>query len=148
MPRVALLTLMILSASGPARAEDFIAPACRPTVPLASVQFETPLQARWYRRFWSGDCNHLSGCFSGSPNWNAILDKLLARGGAAERPALLPEACRLGQTVGLEWTREKTVRRISTNDLRDLYRVLEGSGDPLRGVERVDAMVRARLAGR
>lgn len=146
--RVALLTTLILGLSGAARAEDYIAPACRPIVPVASAQFENPLQARWYRRFWTGDCNHLSGCFSGSPNWNGILDKLLAKSTAAERPALLPKACRLGQTVGLEWTREKPVRRISTKDLRDLYRVLEGSDDPLRGIERVEAMVRAKMVGR
>jgi len=148
MRKTALLAMTIASVSSAAQADDFIAAACRPTVPLASVQFENPVQARWYRRFWTGDCNHLSGCFSGSPNWNAILDKLLARGGPNERAALVQKACRLGQTVGLEWTREKAVRRISTRDLRDLYGVLEQSDDPLRGLDRVDAMVRAKLAGR
>jgi hypothetical protein len=146
--RAALLAALILGISGAAQAEDFISPACRPIVPIASVQFENPLQARWYRRFWTGDCNHLSGCLSGSPSWNGLLDKLLAKGGPAERAALLPKACRLGQTVGLEWTREKAVRRISTKDLRDLYGVLESSDDPLRGIERVEAVVRAKMAGR
>jgi hypothetical protein len=145
--RTALLAALVLGMSGAARAQDFISPACRPSVPLASMQFENPLRARWYRRFWTGDCNHLSGCFSGSPNWNGIVEKLLARGGPAERAALLPRACRLGHTVAMEWTREKDVRRISTRDLRDLYRVLESSDDPLRGIERVEAIVRAKLAG-
>jgi hypothetical protein len=146
--KAALLTALLLGVSSAARAEDFISPACRPTVPLASVQFENPLQARWYRRFWTGNCDHLAGCFPGSPNWNGILEQLLARGGPAERAALLPKVCRLGQTVGLEWTREKAVRRISTSDLRDLYHVLESSDDPLRGLEQVEAIVRAKLAAR
>lgn len=146
--RTLVLAALILCMSSAARAEDFISAACRPTVPSASVQFESTAQLRWYRRFWTGDCDHMIGCFSGSPNWNGIVDKLVAQGGPSERAALLQKACRLGQTVGLEWTRDKAVRRISTGDLRDLYGVLQSSDDPLRGIDRVESMVRAKLAGR
>jgi hypothetical protein len=68
------------------------------------------------------------------------------RGGPSEQTALLPKACRLGQTIGLEWSRDKKVRRIDTADLRAFRGQLEKSGDALRGVEQVEASARAKLA--
>jgi hypothetical protein len=143
--RAWLLAMMLLSLSSAAQAQDYVTDICRGSVSLTGVRFDSPEHARWYKRFWTGDCDHLNMCFRGSPNWNDIVGKLLARGGPSERAILLPKACRLGQTIGLEWSREKSVRRISTADLRTLDSMLEASGDALRGVERVEEAARAKL---
>jgi hypothetical protein len=138
------MVLLGLSASA-AQAQEFVNAVCRSDVSLAGVRFDTPEHSRWYKRFWTGDCDHLAFCIPGSPNWNDVVDKLLVRGGPTERPTLLPKACRLGQMIGLEWSRDRSVRRISTADLRKLDAMLEASGDALRGVERVEAAARAKL---
>lgn len=59
---------------------------------------------------------------------------------------MLPKACRLGQTIGLEWSRHKKIRRIDTSDLRVFRDQLEASGDALGGVEEVENSVRVKLA--
>jgi hypothetical protein len=70
---------------------------------------------------------------------------LLARGGPAERAALLPKACRLGQLIGLEWSRDRKVRHIDTGDLRKFKVILDASGDALRGVNQVEALARSKI---
>lgn len=142
----ALLTALALGVAGAAQAQDYVRADCRAQLDPAALRFDTALHQRWYRRFWTGDCDHLPMCFPGSPNWNDIVGKLLARGGPSERAALLPKACRLGQTIGLEWARDKKVRRIDTGDLHKFKSQLEASGDALRGVDKVEASVRAKLA--
>jgi hypothetical protein len=127
-----------------AEAGEFVRPDCRAVVkPTDALRFDTDEHLRWYKRFWTGNCDHLSFCFPGSPNWNDIVTKLLAKGGAAEQPALLPKACRLGQMIGLEWAKDKGVQKISTKDLRAFNVILERAGDPLKGVEAVDAQARS-----
>jgi hypothetical protein len=146
---VALLAALAFSLSGAAQAaqaQDYVRVDCRGQVTPATLRFDTPEQVRWYKRFWTGDCDHLPFCFPGSPNWNDIVGKLVARGGPAEQAVLLPKACRLGQLIGLEWSRDKAVRRIDTGDLRTFKGILEKSGDALRGVEQVEASARAKLA--
>jgi hypothetical protein len=115
--RTALLMVLAFGLAGAAQAQDYVRADCRAQLDPASLRFDTPLHQRWYRRFWTGDCDHLPMCFSGSPNWNDIVGKLLIRGGPAEQAALLPKACRLGQMIGLEWARDKKIRRIDTGDL-------------------------------
>jgi hypothetical protein len=145
--RAAALALVLgCGLAGAAQAQDYVRADCRAQIDPAASRFDTPLHQRWYKRFWTGDCDHLPFCFSGSPNWNDIVGKLLTRGGPAERTALLPKACRLGQMIGLEWARDKKVRRIDTGDLRAFKSQLEASGDALRGVERVEASARAKMA--
>ena len=137
----------LLTAAPVARAGEFVRLDCRAVVkPTDALRFDTDEHLRWYKRFWTGDCDHLPLCFPGSPNWNDIVGKLVARGGPAEQAALLPKACRLGQTIGLEWSRDKKIRRIDTADLRTFKGQLEASGDALRGVEQVEASARAKLA--
>lgn len=143
---VALLAALALGVSGAAQAQDYVRADCRGQVNPAALRFDTPEHQRWYRRFWTGDCDHLPFCFPGSPNWNDIVGKLLTRGGPAEQAALLPKACRLGQLIGLEWSRDKKIRRIDTADLRAFKGQLEASGDALRGVEQVEASARSKLA--
>ena len=143
---MALLAALALGLASAAQAQDYVRADCRALVNPAALRFDTPEHVRWYRRFWTGDCDHLPFCFPGSPNWNDIVGKLLTRGGPAEQAALLPKACRLGQTIGLEWSRDKKIRRIDTGDLRTFKGQLEASGDALRGVEQVEASARAKLA--
>lgn len=136
----------VLMTSAPAVAAEFVRDDCRSLVlPSNGLRFETPEHARWYKRFWTGTCEDLKFCFSGSPNWNDIVGKLLIKGGSAERGALLPKACRLGQLIGMEWSRDKRIKLIKTADLKVFNTMLEASGDPLRGVERVEAKARAML---
>lgn len=146
---VAPILAAALLVAGAADAQDFVREDCRAFVtPSEGLTYDTPLHARWYKRFWTGTCDHLPFCFAGSPNWNDIVGKLMIKGGAKEQPALLPKACRLGQLIGLEWSRDKKIRHITTNDLRAFNRMLEASGDPLRGVEEVEAKARAMATQR
>jgi hypothetical protein len=145
--RVALAAMVLLGTAQAAWAGEFVRADCRPLVRATDViRFDTDEHLRWYKRFWTGTCDQLPFCFSGSPNWNDIVGKLLAKGGAAEQPALLPKACGLGQLIGLEWAKDKGVQRISTKDLKVFNRMLEAAGDPLKGVEAVDARARAMVA--
>jgi hypothetical protein len=143
---MALLAALAFGLSGAAQAQDYVRPDCRGLVNSTALRFDTPEHVRWYKRFWTGECDHLPMCFSGSPNWNDIVGKLLTKGGPSEQAALLPKACRLGQTIGLEWSRNKKIRRIDTGDLRVFKAQLELSGDALRGVEEVETLARAKLA--
>lgn len=141
-----LLAALAFGLAGAAQAQDYVRADCRGVLGPAVQRFETPEHVRWYKRFWTGECDHLPMCMPGSPNWNDIVGKLLVRGGPAEQAALLPKACRLGQTIGMEWARHKKVRRIDTGDLRVFKGQLEASGDALRGVEQVESSVRIKLA--
>jgi hypothetical protein len=129
------------------QAAEFVRADCRTLVkPTDAIRFDTDEHLRWYKRFWTGTCDHLAFCFPGSPNWNDIVGKLLVKGGAGEQPALLPKACRLGQLIGLEWAKDKNVQKITTKDLKGFNALLEAAGDPLKGVEAVDAKARV-MAG-
>ena len=144
---VVIAAVAALGAASTAQAAEFVRADCRAMVkPTETIRFDTDEHLRWYRRFWTGTCDHLSFCFSGSPNWNDIVSKLVKRGGPAETAVLLPKACRLGQLIGLEWSRDKKVRRIDTGDLHAFKGVLEKSGDALRGVDQVETSARTKLA--
>lgn len=146
---VAPILAATLLVAGAANAREFVREDCRAFVaPSEGLNYDTAIHARWYKRFWTGTCDHLPFCFSGSPNWNDIVGKLMVKSGAKEQPTLLPKACRLGQLIGLEWSRDKKIRHITTNDLRTFNRMLEASGDPLRGLEEVEAKARAMTTQR
>ena len=139
--------MTVLAAAPVVQAGEFVRFDCRAMIkPTDAVRFDTDEHLRWYKRFWTGTCDHLPFCFSGSPNWNDIVGKLLVKGGASEQPTLLPQACRLGQLIGLEWAKDKGVQKISTKDLRQFNAMLEAAGDPLKGVEAVETRARA-MAG-
>lgn len=143
----ALSVVALLGIAPVAQAGEFVRADCRPLVrPTDAIRFDTDEHLRWYKRFWTGTCDQLSFCFPGSPNWNEIVGKLLAKGGPGEQPALLPKACRLGQLIGLEWAKDKDVQKISTKDLKVFNGILEKAGDPLKGVEAVDVRARALAA--
>ena len=138
----------VLLIAGNAQAQSYVRPDCQGAVAPAANHYDTAEHERWYRRFWTGTCDHLTFCVPGGPNWNEIVGKLLTKGGVAERGALLPKACRLGQMIGLEWSRERNVRKITTADLKVFSTMLEATGDTLKGVDRVDAAARSKLGVR
>lgn len=142
---IGLILAVGLVASG-AQAQEFVRQDCRATVqPTSKLKFENDLHARWYKRFWTGSCQDLSLCMAGSPNWNDIVSKLLLKGGPAEHPVLLPKACRLGQLIGMEWARDRRIKRIKTGDLKVFNTMLEASGDALRGLEQVEHRARGMI---
>lgn len=133
--------------SGTASAQEFVRGDCLNVVsPTRALRFENDIQARWYKRFWTGTCQDLNLCFPGSPNWNDIVTKLVVKGGASQRAVLLPKACRLGQLIGMEWSRDRRIKRISTQDLKRFSVILDDAGDPLKGVDAVEVRARALLA--
>jgi len=139
-----LAAVAFLGAAPAAQAGEFVRADCRPLVKATdAIRFDTEAHQRWYKRFWTGTCDRLPHCFSGSPNWNDIVGKLLAKSGPGQQPTLLPKACRLGQLVGLEWAKDKRVQKISTKDLKVFKTMLEAAGDPLKGVEAVEGQARA-----
>lgn len=141
-----MAALALLAVAPVARAGEFVRADCRALIkPTDAIRFDTDQHQRWYKRFWTGSCDRLPLCFAGSPNWNDIVGKLLAKGGPGEQPTLLPKACRLGQLVGLEWAKSKQVQKISTRDLKGFKDMLETASDPLKGVEAVDAQARALI---
>ena len=142
-----LAAVALLGIAPAAQAGEFVRVDCRAMVkPTDAIRFDTDEHLRWYKRFWTGTCDHLTFCFPGSPNWNDIVGKLLVKGGPTEQPALLPKACRLGQLIGLEWAKDKGVQKISTKDLKEFNATLEAAGDPLKGVEAVEVKARALAA--
>jgi hypothetical protein len=146
--KIAGALVALLLVAGSAHAQSYVRADCQGLVGVSPNRYDTPEHERWYKRFWTGTCDHLSFCFPGEPNWNDVVGKLLVKGGPSERPALLPKACRLGQLIGLEWSREKAIRKIDTADLRAFNKVLETSGDTLKAVDKIDAAARAKLAAR
>lgn len=141
----AIVTVLFVGLAAPqAQAQAYVADICQPSVTPAALRFDSAEHGRWYKRFWTGDCDHILGCVPGSPNWNAIMRQLVIRAAPQDRAQLLPRACRLGQLVGLDWSREHGVRKITTADLRRLYGILE-QGDPLSGVEHAEAAARVQL---
>lgn len=140
-----LLAAALLGVAAPAQAQVFVMPNCRNFVSEAGLHFDTDEHLRWYRRFWTGQCENLVACFPGSPNWNDIAAKLIARVTPAQRPAIEPKVCGLGQRIGLEWSREHGVRHITTADLRRYHIILDRAGDPVRGVSTVESAVEADL---
>lgn len=139
------LAAVLLGLAGQAQAQAYVTPMCRGYVSDAGLHFDSAEHARWYKRFWTGQCDHLLACMPGLPNWNDVAGKLVARGAPAQRPALAPRACRLGQRIGLEWSREHGVRRITTADLRRYRSLLESDADPPHGLAIVEGAVEADL---
>ncbi|MDB5456755.1 MAG: hypothetical protein JWP92_2340 [Caulobacter sp.] len=149
MRAIVLAATAAVAVSTAAEAQEFVRGDCRPmTTATSALRFETPEHARWYKRFWTGTCDDLKFCFSGSPNWNDIVGKLMTRAAPAERAALLPKACRLGQLIGLEWSRDRRIKHIHTADLRTFSAMLEASGDALDGVDKVETKAKAMIASR
>jgi hypothetical protein len=142
MAAVAAATTLV--ASGAALAQDYVRPDCKAFLSSA-MPTESRTQARWYHRFWTGDCAGLFICVSGSPNWNDIVGKLIARASQSQKTVVLPKACALGQLIGLEWSRDRRARRINTADLRSFKAKLDAAPDVLQGLDQIEAAARAKI---
>lgn len=136
---------LLLGGAGEVQAQAYVVPMCRSLVSDANLHFDTAEHARWYKRFWTGQCDRLLACFPGDPNWNEVAAKLVASDLPAQRAALQPRVCSLGQRIGFEWAREHGVRRITTADLRRYGAMLDRDGDALRGVSSVESAVEADM---
>jgi len=145
--RAATLAAGLLVASS-VQAQSYVRADCQALIGVSPNRYDSSEHARWYQRFWTGTCDHLAFCIPGSPNWNDIVGKLLVKGGPSERVALLPKACRLGQLIGLEWSRDKSIRKIDTHDLRIFNSTLEATNDTLKGLDKVEQAARVKLAPR
>jgi hypothetical protein len=139
-----LVAAALLACAPSAEAQSYVRSECRPLVSVVGLD-PSPLTARWYRRFWTGDCEKLHGCISGAPNWNEIVGELAARSANSQRAMVLTRACRLGPLIGVEWTRPKGVRRIDTSDLRGFKKTLESASNVLQGIEQVEAETLAKI---
>ncbi len=144
----ALLSAASLLVASTTQAQSFVRADCQGVVGVSPNRYDTPVHERWYKRYWTGTCDQLPRCIPGSPSWNDMVGKLVARGAPAERATVLAKSCRLGQLIGLEWSRSKAIRKIDLNDLRDLNKMLEAPGDVVRNLDKVEQAARAKLAGR
>jgi hypothetical protein len=100
-------------------------------------RYDTPEHERWYRRFWTGLRPPVVLHFRRAElerRWSASCWSRAARPSGV----LLPKACRLGQLIGLEWSREKSIRKIDTADLRAFNTTLEASSDTLKGLDKIE----------
>jgi hypothetical protein len=132
-----------------AQAQSFVRGDCQGHLALVAPRYDAANHALWYKRFWTGGCDpQIPRCIPGQPNWNNMVTTLLNRGPAAQRPAVLAKACRVGELIGVEWSRSKTIRKIDLGDLRAFNHMLEHEDDVLKGLDKVDQAARAKLAGR
>lgn len=145
----ALLIMASLLLPAGAQAQSFVRGDCQGLVGVSPGRYDTTVHELWYKRFWTGGCDaKIPRCIPGQPNWNNMVTTLLNRGPAAQRPAVLAKACRVGQLIGVEWSRSKTIRKIDLNDLRAFNHTLEHEDDVLKGLDKVDQAARAKLAER
>jgi len=138
------LAATVLLCPGGAGAQSYVRPDCRPLLSADGLD-PSPPTARWYRRFWTGECEGLQGCIPGSPNWNEIVGELVARSAPSDRPTVLARACHLGSLIGAEWTRPRDVRRIDSGDLRGFKTALQSAGNVLAGIQRVEVAALAKI---
>jgi hypothetical protein len=140
-----VLTASLLFGAG-AQAQSFVRPDCQGFVSVTASRFDTVVHGLWYRRYWTGSCDpQIPRCIPGSPNWNDMVGKLVARSASAHRPAALAKACRLGQLIGTEWSRSKLIRKIDLGDLRAFNHTLDQTDDVLKGIDQVEQAARAKL---
>ena len=101
-------------------------PCAGVTTPVSAIRFDNGEHRAWYLRFWTGDCagTH-SFCMPGSPNWLTTVAYVTEHALPAERQALVARTCRLGQQIGLEWSREAHVKRITVSDLREFGAIMK-----------------------
>ncbi len=119
-------------------------------VPYDGLSFDDAQHRLWYARFWTGRCTGLSFfvCRSGKPYWHETMQRLVAGAAAERRQAFAARLFALGRKIGYEWARENDIRKISTENLRAWYAVLDASADGEAAIARVEAEAAALLARR
>jgi hypothetical protein len=96
----------------------------------SQLTFENKEHRLWYRTFWDGKCQGFSlfKCFSGN-SWNKAIVDIESSYKGNNNQFLRSELCKLGHTVGYEWSRDNNVRCISTNDLKNYRKILKSESD-------------------
>ncbi len=131
----------------PASAGEPVGERCRPHVTAtASLAFDDIDHRRWYDRFWTGRCQGLGFCLSGSPNWNETAGSLESRSAPGQESNTRAAACELGELVGHEWARDNAVRCIDTADVRRWGRSLTSTATPLETLGTVRRQAEAKLS--
>jgi hypothetical protein len=144
---LALAAMLAWAMADAAAAQSFVRADCLAVAGAAApTRFDSPEHLRWYQRFWTGSCDGLPwNCWPGSPNWNDIVTQVVAKAPPALRPVALAASCRLGFTVGFEWSRDKKVRRIDTADLFRFGDQLSHAGDVMAVLQQLQAEARRRV---
>jgi len=145
-PLAVVLSLMAMTA----QAQEFVRAECLGVVQAsARLPYDSAQQSLWYRRFWTGDCKGLPmmTCVPGNPNWNDMISKLVKKGAPAQGPSITTAACKMGEIIGHEWSREKAIRKINTNDLKAFMVTLDTAPDVTTGLQRVELRVKEAMAG-
>jgi hypothetical protein len=139
-----LVAVLALAAAAPAlRAQDA-------AVPYDGLTFDDAKHRLWYARFWTGECTGLSlfVCLPGRPYWHETTRRLVAAASPERRPALAARLFQLGRKIGFEWAKENDIRKISTDDIRAWYRVLEKATDGEAAIAHIEAEATRLLAGK
>ena len=87
----------------------------------------------WLKKFYEG-----SFLISG---WNAVKNDLLKRTGPAERKEIESRIDRLGETIGGEWAKDNSIRKIDSDDLRRWSGRLQSSAVDPAELERLLAEI-------
>jgi len=134
--------------SAPVAAEEPVRRDCLPHIrPTSELRFDDDMHRHWWRRFWTGSCTGLPmfQCFPGRPSWNDAITKLLAKVANEERPALLAQACALGETIGFEWAKDNSIRCIDTARVSEWGTQLDASAHPLETVHQLEVQAKSKL---
>lgn len=119
-------------------------------VPYDGLAFDDAKHRLWYARFWTGRCTGLSlfVCFSGQPYWNETMKTLVAGAAPERREAFRARLFQLGRKIGHEWAKENDIRKISTDDIRSWYALLDKTEDHEAAIARIEAEATRLLATR
>lgn len=162
---VAAMTFALALASAGSQAiasAEPISDECRPHVRsydsniyAEPSEFDRKRQKGWYARWWTGRCDavplpdKLTCVPDEKKSWVKIVRTISEQAPADQRPAVVREACQLGELAGLEWAKDNNRRCLHTNDLQPLWTVLEDKRiAPLERINRVRTSIRAKLGCR
>lgn len=127
---------------------------CATAVPAQQVTqdgiaFDDAKHRGWYVRFWTGSCRELKViCLSGAPYWGEIMQRLLASVPADRQERLRTRLILLGQSIGYEWAKENSIRRINNDHIKSWSADLKRNArDPEPAVSRIEWHSRTLLGG-
>jgi hypothetical protein len=110
----------------------------------------------WYATFWNSQCAGLQpfgippwgdNCTTSEGGWNDAVTKVVTSAPAAAKAQVREKMCRLGELIGYEWAKDNDRRCISTDDLKDLKKLLEARGAKLDAVlDQIEQRARAICA--
>ncbi len=142
---VAAMMAAMMGIPATAAAQSYVRADCRALVAKPAARFDDGQHRAWYHRFWNGDCGDLAFCSPGSPNWNEAVQLIHDRAPPARRAALTAKACKLGRLIGMEWSRDNSIRKIDTGELSSFYDAFDQSQDEERALADVERRAHADL---